>query len=116
MWKLPLKIEYIDGSEHFLDASEWSNYPGEGVNIIEYPKIQHAGDSIYYLRKDVLTVNDKLEDVWVAGCFSLTNMGTCWESAMFENGHVIGGNRRDLPDLHHSEIKLGWWRKPDAAN
>jgi hypothetical protein len=115
MWQKKIKITYVDGEVIECTSFKWPTVRAEGVDHIDLGVTQLAGDSIYYLYRDtIMTGSDNLdlEDVWVAGAFSLFTL-KAQECIMRKNGEAIGRVIRAMPDLMRDDIKVGWWRRAE---
>ncbi len=107
VWPPRLIITYVDGEVLEGDVEDWDSYRAEGISHIDVGKRQHAGHSFYWLYTEDIK---KDETAWVSGAFSIHSReaGECIHR---QNGEVLLRKRRDLPDLFHNQIKLGWWWK-----
>jgi hypothetical protein len=118
MWQKKIKITYVDGEVIECTSFKWPTVRSEGVDRIDLGCTQLAGDSIYFLYRDtILTGSDSLEveDVWVAGAFSIFS-DKAHECILRKDGGCIGRTIRAMPDLNRDDIKIGWWRKLDGSN
>ena len=107
VWPPRLRIVYVDGAELEGTVEDWSKWRAEGVSYIDVGTRQHAGHSFYWLYTENITQD---ETAWVSGAFSLHSR-EAHECIHRENGETLLRTRRDLPDLFHNQVKLGWWWK-----
>jgi hypothetical protein len=111
VWHKKFYITYVDGEVIHLTSAEWPDVRADGVDRIDFGCVQRTGDSIYYLYPEKIT--DSGEMAWVCGSFAVYQ-NTCEESIMRINGECLMRTRKSVPDLLHSQVKLGWWRRVDG--
>jgi len=111
MWHKKLTITYVDGEVLELTTREWPEVRAEGIDYINFKgSIQRSGDSIYYLYPE--QINEEGEMAWVVGSFSIY-FTECEEHIMRANNETLFRKRKNMPDIQHKDVKLGWWRQEE---
>lgn len=103
-----IDITYVDGQELSIDPSEWGDVRGDGVDEVFF-QVGHelgtkmSGHSVYWVYRE--------EDAWVVGCGTVGDQPLTHEALYHDDGRSSSRPVGEyMPDLHHADIKLGWWR------
>ena len=107
MWHKKLTITYVDGEVIACTTREWPEIRADGIDFINFDSVQLAGESIYYLYPEQIKEG---EFAWVCGGFCLYD-SIIEEYILRIEGERLNRKRRDLPDIQHNQLKLGWWRQ-----
>lgn len=113
MWPPSLAIRYVDGSWFRGSVLDWERSRADGVDevVIGNPRTcSFAGGSVYWLYPE--------GDTWVAGS---GGVGASYgpdnpppEIVFLSDGRQVARRIRHMPDLLHSQVKLGWWSRDHA--
>ena len=107
---MQLRIVYTDETVAEGRLEDWPSFRSEGVDTVRIGDEVFSGNAIYWLYKD-----EKHEpDAWVFGMASTYVSPPPPETVFRNNGNVGQRNIVTMPDLLHSQVKLGWWKRPTA--
>ena len=106
-WPPRLTVTLINGTQHGGTVEDWASLPADQISRIDVGRRQLAGHSFYWLYKEEITEG---ETAWVAGGFSIHDR-EAREYILRESGEVLSRKVKSIPDLWHSQVKLGWWWK-----
>lgn len=101
-------VWYVDeGGPRTGDAGLWPSLRADGVDRVVVTNRSGSsilqGHSVYWLYRE--------GDVWVAGQASLHYDRWIPPEVLFLPGGTQDTRHIDyVPDLHHADVKLGWWR------
>jgi len=102
---MKVRIGYVDGSVIEVDPSVWTTVKAEGVDWVEVDnggKVKIASASVYWLYPE--------KNAFVAGWGSLRyDPNPLTEIVCYSDGTQEERRPSYLPDLQHSQVKLGWW-------
>lgn len=102
-----VRVSYTSGATMTVPVEDWPNIRGDGVDEVtlildEIHTHRLSGHSLYWLYRE--------EDAWVIGCGTVGNQPLTAEGVYHDDGRTEARPLEWMPDLRHSEIKLGWWR------
>lgn len=106
--KLLIKVTYTDGTWIEADISEWQDLRGDGVDRVEVGGRSFFGHALYWVYFDQADGG-----AWVVGGASTYASPPPAETLFRVDGRpLIMRGIVTLPDLMHSQVKLGWWKRP----
>ena len=99
-----LHVKYVDGAYFDIPVHDWTSLDGQGIDYIEIG-VEHftktSGHSIYWVYPE--------GDTWVMGSGPVGYGAISPEVVVAQDGTQLARDIQFMPDLHHSDIKLGWW-------
>jgi hypothetical protein len=101
-----ITIRYVEGDELTIDPERWASVRGDGVDWFEVTTergtTRFSGDSIYWLYEH--------DGVWYAGGCGVGYVNrSAISELVIKDGEESTRSHDYVPDLHHAEVKLGWW-------
>jgi len=103
MTSLALRVEYVDGAMADGTTDAWNGLRSDGVYAVTVDGHRIEGHSVYWLYWDT-TAN-----AWVAG--GMSGSPPPPERILYGNGFICHREIVSMPDLHHEQVKLGWWKR-----
>lgn len=105
MWSPRVKISYVDGDSVFIEACIWPDARSEGVDSLEVwtkGPSSLGNQSIYWCYQEGYD--------WVFGGGPVGYGDLCPEIVVHPDGSHEARQIDCMPDLAHSQVKLGHWR------
>lgn len=102
-----VRVVYTDGRADVGSALDWTRFRADGVDVVFVNDREFSGHALYWLYRE-----EQEGGMWVVGMASTYASPPPPEVLFRDDGSVVTRNIVTMPDLHHDDVKLGWWKRP----